>query len=241
MQMSGATAWTYTALTVKPTADYSPDGPPWGEGTDKIKWIGNDSVRVTTMAAAELAFDGLTWKSGVPWPAAFKDAYSKVLRTFFSLPALRALVMVHGGELDGEVVDRTTIVTVCLDGEFPLCTPEYLKGYMDEVRSVASGARPGGCVFDGPSGVVAHLPAPIDPAAELAALKLRNTILEEENKRKRTEPTVSPACTMHCLCLSMSVGSGCVFMIRHVPACCSCCSYCCCVRCHGLCGCVYVC
>ena len=177
------TSWTYTGLVLKTTDEYGLLPSRWGEGTKKIVWIGNDAARVTAMAAAESAFDGLAWGSGVPWSTQFKDTYTKVLRTFFSLPALRALMTVHDASGEHKETEKEEVISVCVAKEFPLCTPMYLMVYLDEVRKVASGASAGGAIFTMPD-VATEEPVVSTAVAELAELKEQNRTLLEQIKNK---------------------------------------------------------
>jgi hypothetical protein len=199
MANSAPTSWTFTGLLLHTTEEYASSPHSWGTSTKKITWVGNDTARVAAMAAAEAAFDGHIWGSGVAWPAAFKDVYTKILRTYFSLPALRALMLVNGGVGEGdEEPDKDAVIDVCVVGEFPLSTPEYLRGYLEEVLLVAAGHAVGGRAFNGSAMAAADShAAAVAAAAELADLRASNKRLNDELNRKTADPVqVRLTCTL---------------------------------------------
>ena len=95
--MMNPDSWTYSGLTLKTTAEYTDHPFPWGTGVNQIKWIGTDAARISAMTAASAALGDRAWGSDVAWPIPFKEAYTKILGTYFSMPALRMMVLAHSG------------------------------------------------------------------------------------------------------------------------------------------------
>ena len=110
MQMA-STTWFCNSIKV-PTTDHFKTTPfAWGGVASSVVWTGGTDARNQALAAMEPMFAGVAWDGDEAWPANATNAYKAFLKKYFSIGALRLLVVTHQEEPvvvdDGE---RATIV-----------------------------------------------------------------------------------------------------------------------------------
>ena len=205
----GFEGWLYTGLKSGTTEEYTKKPFAWAGSIGMVKYIGDDTRRVGALQHGKTTFADVTWGShDEKWSTDVTNEYKTILKTFYSLSALRLLAAAHSIDLSSsssssmdEVGEKTRIIDSCASAEAPLCSPSYLSAFAQHVRKVAAGDHAGGHDFThaDASGSPASRPSVPGPALGLPgtdqALRDTNARLQRELTAALSTSTTVPQTT----------------------------------------------
>jgi hypothetical protein len=195
--------WMFTGVALLTTDQYRRTPFTWGGALSAVKWKGNVDQRATALQEAQAAFVPYTWLlRGDMWNNEAKEAYVKLLITFYPVDAIRLLACAHG--VDVGPGDGPTVVQRLLAMQTPLSSPEYLAAYASKVRKVANGSCEGGTAYT-------YSVDDIPPVRQPVPLLLNEPGVEGEHK---IDPPVDPQQALQALLLSNDGGSSNAVMLQ---------------------------
>ena len=203
MTLPGCEDWLFKQLYLKTTSEYRDTPLAWAGGTTTVKWVGSDAGRANMLTKGMATFSDIEWgrEDGV-WTEEVKNDYRAILKTFYSMPALRLMEAVNDivGETDPPDGEKSRIIDRCTEAQVPLCAPKYLAAFAQQVRRVTAGEEEGGHFFTqvdvlgdttaNPLGAGVQDPAS-DSKEENLALRDANARLTHELQAARMASTVT--------------------------------------------------
>ena len=143
--------WMFNSLSSKTMEEYRDHPFMWGGGASTVKFVGPDAAREEALVRGSTAFADHPWDSADPWSTEAEASYRALLKTYYSLGAVRLQAVANGvditGVVPGVVGEKNDITDRCVAAKAPLCSPNYLSAFATHVRLVTAGSTPGGLLF----------------------------------------------------------------------------------------------
>ena len=143
--------WTYHGLELDDQAGCAAAPFGWDGTNASLSYIGNDTQRATTHEAARAEFATIAWDNPEAWTEGALASQQRLLKDFYSLGALRLLLVATKVSLEGvsKRHERAALLELAKENKTPICSIDYLKMFAVAVVAVVNGEEPGGAVFAG--------------------------------------------------------------------------------------------
>jgi hypothetical protein len=164
-------SWMANALSSLTQEEYVANPFPWGGSIGNVKFVGSDASRVELLQRARPVFEAHEWDSRTPWPADVVAITRSLLKTYYSVAALRLFAASSGVSILGSsgTEEKSVLTERCIEARTPLCSPAYLSAFALHVRAVVAGETPGGMPFvHAPPALAEEVMPPPLPIGEVA-------------------------------------------------------------------------
>ena len=99
--------WMYNNITSNTTEVYQAHPFGWGGGSNTVKFVGPDAAREELLQRAQVAFEGHDWFTEEKWPEEMETCYRSLLRTYYSMPAVRLHAVANGVNTEGIIASSS--------------------------------------------------------------------------------------------------------------------------------------